>query len=189
MRNAIAAIVLVAVVVLAANALGVAAAEAPTGVTAPAGTSTAPASATPAPMVGVDGVAKVPVAQGASATVATAAYREAMAAAVADAHTKAEFLAGKAGVTLGSVQSVTEEGGSISCTGGEESAYVEYQGEQPDFPSAAEAEPEPLLAAPRASVRKKKAHKPVPAKKPAAKAAEATSCLLSASVSVAYLVS
>jgi hypothetical protein len=188
MRNAIAAIVVVAGGLLAANALGVADAEAPTSTTTT--TTTAPTSVTPPPTVSVDGVAMLPVAQGASAAVATAVYREAMAAALTDAHSKAEFLAGKAGVTLGSVQSIVEDGGSISCTGGEESGYVEYQGQEPDFPTASVSVPEaaaaPLVAR---SVARKKAHKPAPKKKPAAKEATATSCLLSASVSVAYLVS
>ena len=58
-----------------------------------------------------------------------------MAAAITDGHGKAEFLASKAGVTLGSVQSIVEGGGYINCTGDEESSYAEYEGEQPDFGS------------------------------------------------------
>jgi hypothetical protein len=188
MRNAIAAIAVVAGGLLAANALGVADAEAPTSTTTT--TTTSPTSTTPAPTVSVDGVAMLPVAQGASAAVATGVYREAMAAALADAHSKAEFLVGKAGVTLGSVQSIVEDGGSISCTGGEESDYVEYQGQEPDFPTASVSTPVPVAAGTveRATVRKKP-HKPAPKKKPAAKEATATTCLLSASVSASYLVS
>jgi hypothetical protein len=189
-------IVVVAAGLLAANMLGVAAAEAPTStstVPTTTTTTTAPTYSTPAPTVSVDGVATVPVAQGASAAVATAAYREGMTAALADGHSKAEFLAGKAGVTLGGVQSIAEGGGSISCTGGEESGYAEYQGEQPDFGSSGSGVAIPEAVAPRAQVhstaRKKTAHKPAPKKKPSAKAAAVSTCTLSASVSIAYAIS
>jgi len=190
MRNAIAAILLVTAGVFAANMLGVAAAEAPTSTTTTS-TSTTPVSATPAPTVSVDGVATVPIAQGASVAVATTVYREGMAAAVTDGHSKAEFLAGKAGVTLGSVQSVAEGAGSISCTGGdEESGYSEYQGGQPDFGSSGSSVAYAVAPQARATLTKK-AHKPVahPKKKPAAKVAAATTCTLSASVSLTYQIS
>jgi hypothetical protein len=166
-----------------ANMLGVAAAEAPT-------------TATPVRTVSVDGVASVPIAQGANRAVATPAYREAMAAAVADGQSKAEFLAGKTAATLGSVQSVIEGGGSIQCTGGEESGYIEYQGEQPDFgspavsvspalaPQVAESTSAPTVHKPRVKHPKKK-HK----RKPAAKAASATTCTLSTDVTLVYALS
>ncbi len=54
-----------------------------------------------------------------------------MAAAITDGQAKAQFLASSAGVTLGAVQSIVENGGYIGCTGNE----IEYLGEQPDFGS------------------------------------------------------
>jgi hypothetical protein len=124
MRSAIAATLAVAAGLVLASMLGVASAEAPTTTTA-----------TPLRTVSVDGVAMVPVAQGANRAVATAVYREGMAGAISDGQGKAEFLASKAGATLGAVQSIVEGGGSIQCTTGGESGYVEYEGEQPDFGS------------------------------------------------------
>jgi hypothetical protein len=99
--------------------LGVAAAEAPT--------------TTPTRTVAVQGVASVPIAQGSSAAAATAVYRQAMAAAVTDGQSKAEFLASKVGATIGPAQTVVEDGGGISCTGAGENTYAPYEGEQPDF--------------------------------------------------------
>jgi hypothetical protein len=179
MRSAIAATLAVAAGLVVANMLGVASAEAPT-------------TATPVRTVSVDGVANVPVAQGANRAVATAAYREGMAGAVSDGLGKAEFLAGKAGATLGSVQSIVEGGGSIQCTTGGESGYVEYEGEQPDFGSPS-VSVEPALA-PRVagSAVKPTVHKPgskrpkKKKKKPAAKAASAAVCTLSTDVTLVY---
>jgi hypothetical protein len=185
MKSAIAATLAVAAGLVLANMLGVAAAEAPTTTTA-----------TPVRTVSVDGVASVPVAQGANRAVATAAYREGMAAAVADGQSKAEFLAGKTAATLGDVQSVIEGGGSIECTGGEESSYVEYEGEQPDFGSpSVSVSPEvaqralhstsaPTVHRPQVKHPKKK-HK----RKPSAKAASATACTLSTEVTLVYAIS
>jgi uncharacterized protein YggE len=174
MRRAIAPTIAVAAGLVAANMLGVAAAEAPT--------------TTPVRTVSVEGVATVPIAQGASLATATAVYRQGMAAAVADGQSKAEFLAGKVGATLGSVQSIAEGGGSIGCTGGEESGYVEYQGEQPDFGSPAEsvtplraaAAPPAAVGKPTAKHRKKKHH--------AATKASATACTLSTQVSLVFAI-
>ena len=98
--------------------LGVASAEAPT-------------TASPPPTVSVQGVAIEPIEQSASSATATTVYRQGMAAAITDGQAKAQFLASSAGVTLGAVQGIVENGGYIGCTGNE----VEYLGEQPDFGS------------------------------------------------------
>jgi hypothetical protein len=185
MRSAIAATLAVAAGLVLANMLGVASAEAPTTT-----------AATPVRTVGVDGVAMVAVAQGANRAVATADYREGMAGAISDGQGKAEFLASKAGATLGAVQSIVEGGGSIQCTTGGESGYLEYEGEQPDFgspsvsvtpdlaPRVAGSTVTPTVHKP-ASKRPKKKKK----KKPSAKAATATSCMLSTDVTLVYAIS
>ena len=85
MRIVMPAVATTTVALVAAGVLGVASAEAPT--------------ASPARTVSVQGVATVPIAQSANLATATAAYRQGMAAAVADGQAKAEFLAGKAGAT------------------------------------------------------------------------------------------
>ncbi len=174
MKSLITAIFAVAAGLLVASTLGVAAAEAPT--TPPLRTVT------------VEGVASVPVAQGAKAAAATAVYRQAMANAVLDGQSKAEFLAGKVGATLGSVQSVVEGGGSISCTGGEESGYVEYEGEQPDFGSGSSVSPITAakgVAAPRAPTHKpKKKKKKTKRTTPTAKKAATGTCTLTTQVSL-----
>jgi hypothetical protein len=173
MKRLIAAILAGGAALLVASMLGVAAAEAPT--TAPLRTVT------------VEGVASVPVAQGAKAAAATAVYRQAMANAVLDGQSKAEFLAGKVGATLGSVQSVVEGGGSISCTGGEESGYVEYEGEQPDFGSGSSVSPITAakgVAAPRAPTHKPKKKKKTKRTTPTAKKAATGTCTLTTQVSL-----
>ncbi len=175
MRSAIAATLAVTAGLVAANMLGVAAAEAPTGTT-------------PERTVSVEGVATVPIAQGADLEAATAAYRQGMADAVIDGQGKAEFLAGKVTATLGTVQSVTEDGGSVSCMGGdsEQFRYAEYEGEQPDFGSARSVSVVPVEAAtPQAA--------PVPRRKTAkkhtvAKKASAVTCKLEALVSLIYAI-
>jgi hypothetical protein len=176
MKSAIAAIMAAAAGLVIANMLGVASAEAPTG--------------TSVRTVAVGGVAMVPIAQGANAATATAAYRQGMAAAVSDGQSKAEFLASKAGATLASVQSIVEGGGYISCTG-DESGYTEYQGEQPDFgspvgsvsvgrvsPGAASPPSAPPPRRPSTRHRKRRL--------PAAKRAGATACTLTAQLSLVY---
>ncbi|HEY4810389.1 MAG TPA: hypothetical protein VIH71_04955 [Solirubrobacteraceae bacterium] len=179
MRSAIAAILAVVAGLALANMIGVASAEAPTTATTPVRT------------VSVDGVASLPIAQGANMAVARSIYREGMAAAVADGQNKAEFLASKTAATLGNVQSVTEGSGSIQCTGGEEAAYVEYDGEQPDFGSSVSrviapevAGAAPVLHKPAAKRPKKKRKR-----KPSAKAATATTCTLSTDVTLVYAIS
>jgi hypothetical protein len=173
MRNAIAATLVVTAGLVAANMLGVAAAEAPTGTT-------------PVRTVSVQGVATVPIAQDADLEAATAAYRQGMADAVTDGQSKAEFLAGKVATTVGPVQSVAEDGGSISCLGVEieGSRYVEYEGEQPDFGSGRSVSVEPVeAAAPQARVPagRKTAKKHATAKK-----SSAVTCKLEAQVSLIY---
>jgi hypothetical protein len=141
--------------------------------------------------VSVQGVATVPIAQGANLATATAAYRQGMAAAVADGQAKAEFLAGKAGATLGSVQGIAEGGGYIGCTGGEEPGRGEYTGEQPDFgsPGAAVSPAAPrALANAAPGIRKPVVkHRKKKRKRPLAKHASVVSCTLSTQVSLAYL--
>ncbi|MFI4992416.1 MAG: SIMPL domain-containing protein [Solirubrobacterales bacterium] len=177
MRLVIPAATVTTVSLIAAGLLGVASAEAPT--------------ASPARTVSVQGVATVPVAQGANLATATAAYRQGMAAAVADGQAKAEFLAGKAGATLGSVQSIAEGGGYIGCTGGEEPGGGEYTGEQPDFGSTgvavSPAAPR-VLANAAPGIRKPVVkHRKKKRKRPLAKHASVVSCTLSTQVSLTYL--
>lgn len=183
MKGVIASIVVVAAGLVVANMLGIAAAEAPTGATGPSG---APALRT----VSVQGVATAPLEQSASATTATGVYRQAMASAVSDGQSKAEFLASKVGATLGTVQSVSEGGGSIECKDSE-SDYVRYEGEQPDFgrtesravfagAAAPAASPTPSSTAKKPKRKKRK--------KTSAKSAAATgaTCTLSTQVGLVY---
>ncbi len=177
MRGAIAATLVVVAGLVLANMLGVAAAEAPT-------------TATAIQSVSVQGVGTAPIGQYAKLAEATAAYRVGMAAAVSDGQSKAEYLAGKAGATLGSVQSIIEDGGSINCTVSEdaESGYASYEGEQPDFGSAddvaqgrglAVAPEEAAASPPKRAVKRRR-------KRPTAKKASAPVCTLSAQVSLVY---
>ncbi len=167
----------------ALGALGAAAAEAPTS------TSSAPRT------VSVQGVATVAIGQSASAAEATAVYRQGMTGALADGQAKAQFLASGAGVTLGAIQSIVEDGGYIQCSGNEE----EYLGEQPDFGSpgvsvvtaagvsargVASPRSPPVIHKPAA-----KHHKKPAAKGPTAKPALASGCTLSAQVSLVYALS
>jgi hypothetical protein len=174
MRNAIAVTLVVVAGLVLANMLGVAAAEAPTAVTA-------------IQSVSVQGIGTAPIGPNAKLAEATAAYRDGMAAAVSDGQNKAEFLAGKAGATLGTVQSIIEDGGSISCTG-EEDGYYGYEGEQPDFGSADNvAQVRGLTVAPQdAASTPKPVVKRRRKKHPSAKQASAPVCTLSAQVSLVY---
>jgi hypothetical protein len=172
-RSALAATLTVAAGLVVANMLGVASAEAPT-------------TATPLRSVSVEGVATVPIAQNANLAAATAVYRQAMANAMADGQSKAEFLAGKAAGTLGSVQSIVEGGGSIGCTSAEQSTYVEYEGERPDFGAPTTTiSPLHAVAAPASPgvSRPKLKH---PKKHPAAKKASAATCTLSTALALSY---
>jgi hypothetical protein len=179
MRIVIPAAAVAVVALIAAGMLGVASAEAPT-------------TASPPPTVSVQGVATVPIEQSASAAAATTVYRQGMAAAITDGQAKAQFLASSAGVTLGAVQSIVENGGYIGCTGNE----IEYLGEQPDFGSpgvgvsGVAVSPRAVTkAAPGAGkptvnhAKKKKRRTPV------AKRASVAGCTLSAQVSLTYAIS
>jgi uncharacterized protein YggE len=169
MRIAIASIAGGVAALAAASMLGVAAAEAPT--------------TNPTRTVSVEGVATVPIELTASASQANAAYRQGMAAAIADGQEKAGFLAGKAGAAAGAVQSIAERGGDVSCRS--EGQYVEYAGEQPDF-GYAQTTPVPLVAgatkpAARSLPRRRRARHPT-----AKKTAAPISCTLRTSVALSY---
>jgi hypothetical protein len=181
MRTVIAAAVVTTIALVAVGMLGVASAEAPT-------------TAAPPPMVSVQGVATEPIEQSATAATATSVYRQGMAGAISDGQAKAQFLAEKAGVTLGAVQSIVEDGGYIECTGGE--GYEGYSGEQPDFGSssrgvavAPEASPRAVARTPTSKTRKPAVKRGKKRKSPTAKRASATGCSLSAQVSLAYALS
>jgi hypothetical protein len=172
-RIALVAILAAATALVAASMLGVASAEAPT-------------SGTPTRSVGVEGIGSAGIPQEADAAAANNAYRQAMAAALSDGQDKASFLAAKAGATLGSVLTVTEDGGYVNCTG-PESSYVEYQGAQPDI-GYARNQVAPAAAAPSVRSapgvpRKSSSHKH---KKKRAKKAAAASCTVSAQLSLSY---
>ncbi len=177
MRIVIVASVVATAGMIATGVLGVATAETPT--------------VPPPRTVSVQGVATEPIEQSASAASATVVYRQGMADAVSDGQTKAQFLAGKVGATLGPAQSVIEGGGYIECAGEEE-----YLGEQPDFGS-----PEVSIAtngvstrtatpgfAPTAGKPTTK-HKKKHGKSPAAKKASTAGCTLSTQVSLLYTLS
>jgi hypothetical protein len=177
-RIALAGVLGAGAALVAASMIGVASAEAPT--------------TTPTRTIAVQGVATVPLAQGSSAAAATAVYRQAMSAAVADGQSKAEFLGGRVSATLGPVQSVVEDGGWIQCASPDGSEYAEYTGEQPDFGratgpilgrAAPAAAPQSTLAAPKPSAKKKRRHK-----NRRGKAATVGGCKLSAEVSLAYAI-
>jgi hypothetical protein len=175
-KRALPATLAVAAALFAANMLAVAVAEAPT--------------VTPLRTISVQGVARVPIGQFDNAAAATASYREGMAGAVTDAQSKAGFLAGKVGATIGAVQSVAEGGGYIACTGGGESNYAEYEGEEPDFGSAPAPLPAPAAAvAPRATGVHRARPRRVRHRRPTAKKATAVTCTLTAQVSLVYAIS
>jgi len=182
MRSAFAAALVVTAGLVVANMLGVAAAEAPTG-TAPVRT------------VSVEGVASVPIPQGASLEAADAAYRQGMAAAMSDGLGKAEYLASKAGVTLAGAQSIDEGGGSIECSikggegEGEVSTYAAYKGEEPDIGSVTRGvsysiRPE-AAAHPSIAPKKRARHKHPTAKR----AVASETCTLSAQITLVYAIS
>jgi len=174
MRIPIAATLAAVATLVAASTLGVASAEAPTG-------------ATPTRSVSVEGIGSAPITQRADAATANSAYRQAMAAALTDGQSKASFLAGNAGGSLGAVLSIVEDGGYVGCTspGSPESPYAEYEGAQPDI-GYARSQPtrsaaEPLKSTARS--RKPSGHKH---KKRRATKAVAASCTVSAQLSLAY---
>jgi hypothetical protein len=190
MKLIITATTVTVVSLIVAGLLGVASAEAPT-------------TTTPPPTVTVQGVAIEPIEQSASSATATAVYRQGMADSITDGQAKAQFLASKAGVTLGSVQSILEGGGYIGCTSSEESSNDEYQGAQPDFGSPGTGTSTPVFNTPRATNKatpgvrkpaakhsKKKKSKKTSAKQAGATTnattASATTCTLSTQVSLTY---
>jgi hypothetical protein len=174
-KRALPATLAVAAALFAANMLAVAVAEAPT--------------VTPLRTISVQGVARVSIGQFDNAAAATATYREGMADAVTDAQSKADFLAGKISATVGPVQSVAEGGGYITCIGGGESNYAEYEGEEPDFGSAPASFSAPAAAvAPSKTTGVARRAKPrrVRHRRPTAKKATAVTCTLTAQVSLVY---
>jgi hypothetical protein len=175
MRVAITATMAAAAGLVVAGLLGVATAEAPT--------------TTPPRTVSVQGVATEAIDQSATAAAATAVYRQGMTDAVADGLAKAQFLASKVGATLGSAQSVVEDGGYITCAG-----EVEYLGQQPDFGSpgvplsaigirrgTARPTSAPVVRKHLVKHRTHRKHR-----SPAAKKANVSTCTLSTQVSLAY---
>jgi uncharacterized protein YggE len=180
-KRALAAILAVAATLFAANMLGVAVAEAPT--------------VTSLRTIAVQGVATLPIGQSDKAAEATAVYREASAAAIADGQSKAAFLASKVGGTLSAVQSVVEDGGYINCTASGETEYAEYEGEEPDFgygrqtnvgavvPTSAVA---PKQSASGVAPKPKLKHRK--RKHTTAKKAAAGACKLQAQVSLVYAI-
>jgi uncharacterized protein YggE len=180
-KRAVAAVVAVVAALLAANMLGVAVAEAPT-------------VATPR-TISVQGVAKLPIGQSDKAAEATAVYRDATSAAIADGQSKAAFLASKVGGTVSAVQSVVEDGGYISCTASGETEYAEYEGEEPDFGYGRQAGPGAVLTtgtaapsqqAPGAVRRPKLKHRK--RKRATAHKAAVAACKLQAQVSLVYAI-
>ncbi len=146
--------------------------------------STTPQTSAPLRTVSVEGVAKAPIDPAASSEAAIAAYRQAMAAAIADGHAKAQFLAEKAGATVGQAQSIGESGGYVQCPEG-----IEYEGAQPDF---GYGRGQVFAAAPAAKARRvtATAHKAKPPtrrpKRRSAKQAVAEPCMVSTQVALVY---
>jgi hypothetical protein len=158
------------------------------------GTAVAEAPTTTLRTVSVEGIGTQPIAQNADAATATGVYRQAMAAAVTDGQSKAEFLTGKVGATLGAPQTITEDGGGIECSSGGEEGWEPYQGEQPDFGSARNAgqvlsstAAPPAASSPSSAVKRTSAKRHRKHKRPVAKKATAPGCKLTAQVSLAYL--
>jgi Protein of unknown function (DUF541) len=131
-------------------------------------------------------VANEPIDSTANAEAATTVYRQAMAAAITDGQAKAQFLAEKAGATLGQVHSIGEGGGDIQCPEGEE-----YQGAQPDF-GAGVGEVFGAVSAPAAratpNVHKTPTKRPPakPHRRHSAKKSAAEPCTLSTQISLVY---
>jgi hypothetical protein len=194
MRIVLAAFAAATVGLVAAGALGVAvAAETTTTPTTTTTTTTTTVTSTaaantlntaPPRTVAVQGVATEPIEITANATAATAVYRQAMAAAISDGQTKAQFLAGKAGAALGLVQSIAEGGGGIYCPGN-----LEYEGEQPDFGNG--ITPGNVVAGASAPALRRPAAKPSKPIKHAkhkhrARRATLATCTLSTQVALVY---
>ena len=171
----LAALALAAAGGAAAGLLGVASGEGPAGSAA-------------VRVVSVEGVGTVPIGPADNVAQADAVYREGMARALADGQAKAAFLAEHAGVALGAVVSVTEDGGNIECSGSEGREYAGYEGEWPDFgygrtPNIAAAAP--LSASARGTSAPSVSHRPK-VKRHKARKASAAKCNLTANLSETY---
>jgi hypothetical protein len=180
MKLTLTAVLAAVAALVIANMLGTAVAEAPTTTTLRT--------------VSVEGIGTQPIAQNADAATATGVYRQAMAAAVVDGQSKAEFLTGKVGATLGAAQTVTEDGGGIECSSGGEEGWESYKGEQPDFGSARNAgqvlsstPAPPAASSPSSAVKRTSAKRHRKHRRPVAKKATAAGCKLTAQVSLAYI--
>jgi hypothetical protein len=180
MKLTLTAVLAAVAALVIANMIGTAVAEAPTTTTLRT--------------VSVEGIGTQPIAQNADAATATGVYRQAMAAAVLDGQSKAEFLTGKVGATLGAAQTVTEDGGGIECSSGGEEGWEPYKGEEPDFGSARNAgqvlsstAAPPAASAPSSAVKRTSAKRHRKHKRPVAKKATAAGCKLTAQVSLAYI--
>jgi hypothetical protein len=180
MKLTLTAVLAAVAALVIANMIGTAVAEAPTTTTLRT--------------VSVEGIGTQPIAQNADAATATGVYRQAMAAAVVDGQSKAEFLTGKVGATLGAAQTVTEDGGGIECSSGGEEGWEPYKGEEPDFGSARNAgqvlsstAAPPAASSPSSAVKRTSAKRHRRHKRPVAKKATAAGCKLTAQVSLAYI--
>jgi hypothetical protein len=182
MKLTLTAVLAAVAALVIANMIGTAVAEAPTTTTLRT--------------VSVEGIGTQPIAQNADAATATGVYRQAMAAAVVDGQSKAEFLTGKVGATLGAAQTVTEDGGGIECSSGGEEGWESYKGEEPDFGSArnagqvlgsSPAAPTSAASPSSGAVKRTSAKRHRKHKRPVAKKATAAGCKLTAQVSLAYL--
>ncbi|MEA2358801.1 MAG: hypothetical protein QOI62_2061 [Solirubrobacteraceae bacterium] len=153
--------------------LTTAAALAVAGVLGVAGAQTPATPAAGERLVTVNGGGEAQVSSDASASDRRTAYRTALGAALDDAAAKAAFVAQRAGLTLGAVQSVTEQTGSVL------DGCVSFAAAAPGV--AGEARPLRQVKRPR------------PRKRAGAKPAQATSgpfqCQVIASVTVGYGVS
>jgi hypothetical protein len=144
-------------------------------------------------MVSVEGVATVAISKTASPAEANAAYRQGLVAAIADGLEKAEFLAGRTGAKVGSIQQIAEQGGWVGCE-----AYAEvgsqiqgepYEGARPDFGSVTSPGTRPIEVAPaRAPALAAPGHAKKRKKKGTRKAKKAggVRCTLSTQVVLSY---
>jgi len=165
-----------------------AAATALTAVVLAAVPLTAAAETAPYHTATVEGVAEVPISSSADQAAAIAAYRAGLSAAVADALSKAQFLAAAVGTTVATELSpaIVEGSGYINCPD-----EVEYTGHQPDWGSSGVVEPL-AAAAPRSVSVVHTTHPPTPShksksKKHKAKKSSAGTCTLSTSLTVTYI--
>lgn len=162
---------------------GVAAATGMAGALLASAPITAAAETTPLlHTVTVQGVAEVPIGASANQPAAVAAYRAAMAAAIADGLSKAQFLAAQVGTTLDNISpGIVEGSGYINCPSG-----VEYSGSQPDWAFGggqfAASTPAPVAKVTRPST----AHKKRP-KHHAVKKAASPSCSISAGLTITFV--